>query len=220
MKTQTLILFLLVMSFFSFGQKIITIIGRVNDQNGLPIQNVNVSLLIIGGNNINTLTSFDGSFEFKNIQKENSFIIRGDKLGFLSKTITYHIDRKKIKKPIFVTFSLRERKIAIINTSLISDKDIGINVKEAIEKFKIDTTECTLQMEPPGISRGIEAELGDSIIIYLQFPRKANFHYCFKNILNEKITGIGLAFPNCSTKYYGNDFVWWGLKNPYCNKKE
>lgn len=218
MKALYIISILLSFTIFSYGQKTVTILGKVSDQNGKPIIGVTIRKLL-GGDNNTILTDNTGLFTFKNIKKDNSYIISSKKSGYLSKSQIFRQKASYSKDTIFVSIQLRQRKTALINTSQISDKDLGMTIKEAINKFKIDTTECLLQNEPTGISRGIQAELGDSTIIYLQIERKANFGNHFSKIFNEKIKGIGLAFPNCSKKQFGTNFVWWGIRNPYCKEK-
>lgn len=220
MKTLYIISSLLLSILFSYGQKTVTIIGKVTDQNGKLLQDVKTRILLGGGYDKTTSTGNTGSFIFTKIKKDYSYIISCEKPDYLGKTETYSQNTKKSKDTVFIVIQLRQRSTAIVNTSQISDKDLGLTIEKAIKKFKIDTTECILQNEPPGISRGIQAELGDSTIIYLQIPRKANFDNHFSNILKEKVTGIGLAFPNCSKKQFGTNFDWWGIRNPYCKKDE
>lgn len=220
MKTLYIISTLILLTSLSYGQKAVTIFGKVTEQNGKHLQGVTIRILLGGGYDKTTSTENSGSFTFVKIKKDNSYVISCAKSGYLSKTEIYRQNITKSKDTVFISIQLRQRNVAIINTSQISDKDLGLTIEKAIKKFKIDTTECMLQNEPPGISRGIEAELGDSTIIYLQIPRKANFNNHFSNILNEKITGIGLAFPDCSKKQFGTNFVWWGIRNAYCDQNE
>lgn len=220
MKRIYIISTLLLSAFFSYGQKTVTIIGKVTDQNGKFLQGVTTRILFGSGHDKTTSTESTGSFIFKKVKKDNSYIISCKKANYLSKTKIYSQNTTISKDTVFILIQLRQRNAAVINTSQISNKDLGLTIEKAIQKFKIDTTECLLQSEPPGISRGIQAELGDSTIIYLQISRKANFDNHFSNILKEKVTGIGLAFTDCSKKQFGTNFVWWGIRNPYCKKNK
>lgn len=207
---------LIIFTSFCKAQDNVLILGKVIDQNGKPISEVKVQLL--EGDHYNTLTDSIGRFMFKNIPRDNSVIIRGGKENCLSKTEIYRY--KTANDTVDITFTLRERATARIETSKISEADLGITIQEAIIKFKIDTTEASLQTEPPGVARGLEAELGDSTIIYLQIGRDENMSFDFNPILNKRIVGIGLAFTNCKTKQFGTGFLWYGLSNPYCKTKE
>jgi len=219
---NSLISFFLLLTFAatSSAQENVLIVGKVVDQNGQPLSDVKVRLSLTGGVDHKTVTDINGLFTFKNIPRDYSYIIGGKKDKYLSKTEIYGYDQSKSKDTAHILFSLRERAGATIKTSKVGKADLGMTIQEAINKFKIDTTEAILQNEPPGVARGIKAELGDSTIIYLQINRKESFLFDFKHILNEKVVGIGLAFTNCKIKHWGTGFVWWGISNPYCKPKE
>lgn len=214
------IFLLLTFAVSSSAQDNVLIFGKVVDQNGQPLSDVKVRLSLTGGVDYNTVTDNNGLFTLKKIPRDDSYIIGGKKDKYLSKTEIYSYDQSKSKDTAHICFSLRERAVATINTSKIGKADLGITVQEAINKFKIDTTEAILQNEPPGVARGIQAELGDSTILYLQINRKESFRFDFQHILNEKVVGIGLVFTNCKTKHWGTGFVWWGIRNPYCKPKD
>jgi hypothetical protein len=219
MKPLNFIFLHLSLAFSCFGQDNVTIAGKVVDQNGQPLKEVKIRLLLTAEANHYTTTNKAGVFLLKNIKRNDSYIVGGEKDTYLSKTEIYYHDKKKSKDTAYLTFSLRQRSTAIIEISDIGEKDLGITIEEAIKKFKIDTTEALIQKEPPGIARGIESELGDSTIIFLQINRKPSFSQRgYKHILNEKVIGIGLAFTNCKTKRWGTGFVWSGLYNPYCKR--
>ncbi len=133
---------------------------------------------------------------------------------------TFYIISFLISFPVITYGQKRSGKNATISSSQISEKHLGLTIEKAIRKYKVDTAKCSLQSEPPGISRGLQVELTDSVIVYLQIERKPNFDNHFSTILNEPVKGIGLAFPNCTKKKFGTNFVWWGLRNPYCKKEE
>jgi len=218
---KALISILLIFAFAAFcsAQDNILIFGKVVDQNGQLLSDAKVKLFLNGGEVHNALTNRSGLFIIKNIPRADSYIIGGVKDKYLSKTEIYSYDQSKSKDTAFIYISLRNRDIATIETSKIGEADLGLTIQEALIKYKIDTTEAILQSEPPGVTRGIKTELGDSTIIYLQISRKGSFRFDFQHILKEKVVGIGLAFANCNTKHWGAGFVWWGIRNPYCKPK-
>ena len=102
-----------------------------------------------------------------------------------------------------------QQKIAFTNI------DLGLSLEEILKKINKDTSDCTIQNEPPGIARGIEIEK-DSTMFYFQISRKANFKNKFKDLMNEKVIGIGIAYPNCSKENFGEGFLLNGIENKYC----
>ncbi len=223
MKIYLIILLMLFLSNIIFAQTDIMIRGNVKDQNNKPVGKVKVKLYVI---NMDTDTSYkeaitdkNGVFTFK-VTNENSYIINFNKSGYLNKSISNYNTSFKEKDTIKLLITLRSRKSALIKSSDITIKDLGITLKEAIKKYKIDTSEFKIQNEPPDVVRGFSTELGDRTILYLQIKRKEYTdisEFTYNNILNEKIIGIGLVSPNCKKKKIGKGFVWWGIKSHYCN---
>lgn len=217
MKTLYIIATLILEATFSSGQKQVTIIGEVLDQDAKVLKDVAIRISLDGGYCKETSTNNAGVFIFKEIQEEYWYVIEAKKANYMSKTDLYRPNTHSSKDTFFIDIILRQRKFALINTSEINDQDLGMTIEKAIHKFKIDTTECYIMDEPPGIANGVVAELGDSTTIYLRIASKSNFRGYYSNILGEKITGIGLAFPNCTKKEFGISPVWLEQNpSPYC----
>jgi hypothetical protein len=95
-------------------------------------------------------------------------------------------------------------------------KYIGLKINQVISELKIDTLNSSLQQEPPGVARGLRIPLKDSSVLFLFIKRRETWLNDVSHILNDTITGVGIAFKNCRKKYWGTGFIWWGLSNPYC----
>jgi hypothetical protein len=212
LRNKTIALLFILLSAFAFQKKTICFKGIVTDENGLPLENVRI---LIGNYKPDTcFTDKNGCYFFQNIPVDDHYIIIAQKDKFLGRSSWHWQDSLQISDTIFNSITLRSRKCATINTSAISEKDLGMKLKDAIKKFKLDTSECWIQTEPPGIVRGIKTELGDSTIIFLQIERSVSGR-SFKPIMRKKIIGIGLVFPNCTKRMIGNGFVF-GIYSPYC----
>lgn len=104
-----------------------------------------------------------------------------------------------------------------------SKSDLGLTLEEAIIKFGVDTSKSMAIDEPPGVVRGITAELPDSTFIYLQVDRKwfGSRVYWINDLLGEKVISIGAAYKNCEKEIFGEGFVWVvEISNPYCKKND
>lgn len=91
----------------------------------------------------------------------------------------------------------------------------GKKLKTVIEDYHIDTASCTVQNEPPGIARGIRVLMPDSAMLWIQIDRTV-WDRKKRSLMNNKVTGIGVAYIDCSKKNIGEGFVWRGTFNPYC----
>jgi len=203
---------------FAFGQNSVSIKGKVTDQDNKPVQNAKVFLLMNGKDSCMN-TDKEGNYIFKGIVRDDIYIISCGKINYMSRINYYMTDSANGPGVIDIPFRLRERKAAKINTASIDSTDLGITLKEAIIKYKLDTTECRIQNEPFGVSRGIVAESGDSTMIYLAIKSKSNFETLFSNILNEKVISIGLVFSDCTKKQFGEEYVTMFLRSPYCRQE-
>lgn len=218
MKNIFLIIIFISITVFAYSQNVISIKGKVTDQNGMPVENAKV-FLVNNGKDSCKITDKDGNYIFNGVKKDDRYYISSGKNNYLSRINYYKTDTSNMSRIIDIPFILRERKMAKINTSDIGKNDLGITLKAAIIKFKLDTLECRIENEPYAISRGIFTETGDSTIIYLQIERTFNDVAKYINILNSKVIGIGLVYPDCSRKKYGEGFVWYGMRSPYCTEE-
>jgi hypothetical protein len=95
-------------------------------------------------------------------------------------------------------------------------KLIGLTINQVIKKLSVDTLNLRLQQEPPGVARGIKIEMKDSSVFFLFIKRRETWVNDAYHILNDTITGVGIAYKNCRKKTWGTGFIWWGISNPYC----
>ena len=195
--------------------------GIVIDQDGKPVKDVSIKVFTINDNILPINSDKKGRFHFfDSSYNDHYYSLYFEKAGYLSKKLDLNFYKYNIDSLNNITVVLRNRSSVIIDTTLITENDLGIKIKDAIIKYKLDIQEMKIQEEPLGVFRGIETELSDSTILYLQFPRNECLDRDSLDLMNQVITGIGLINKNCDIKYFGKDFVWWGLTNPYCKKKE
>jgi hypothetical protein len=194
-----------------FGQRPTNITGTVIDENGKPV----INGMIRYGHWIEdtAYTDKQGHFHvnYPNSQ-EHRYYFYFDTEGFLPKSFFGDLsnDDIKLKTPI----SLRSRKGFWYDPKQIDSTHLGITVKEAIKKYKLDIDMCLLLGDPPGKYCYFQTELSDSSYAYFIFQgiftreKMANMN----DVLERKITGIGISFIDSTEKSWGNGFT---SENPY-----
>jgi hypothetical protein len=211
MKALLAIAFLLLLG-DAIGQRPTNISGSIVDENGNPISYAMIHYGINYVRNDTTYTNKQGRFKvaYHNPQRFScSFTI--EKEGYLPKTFLIVLSEKDIvlKRP----FVIRSRKGFYYDAKCIDSTHLGITVKEAIVKYKLDIAECLLWDEPPGSYHMFTSELSDSS--YICFTFKGMFSkegLKMKDVLEREITGIGIGFTDGSNKEFGTGHA---LENPY-----
>jgi len=206
--TITFILFF----FFSFGQRPTNISGTIVDENGKPIANAVLHY------SDTAYTDKQGRFKvaYPNPQ-QYWYYFHIERKDFLPKSIFVALSSKNIviNKPIV----LRSRMGFWYDPKKIDSTHIGMTVKEAIKKYKLDIDMCLLWDEPPGAYHNFTTELADSS--YACFTFQGIFtiekRLKMKDILDRKITGIGISFTNGTEKIFGNGFA---RDNPYLVERQ
>jgi hypothetical protein len=101
---------------------------------------------------------------------------------------------------------LYDRKRNWFDARKNNEGDLGLEVKEAVSKFKINFSQTYLFKLPNSdkIVKGLFAEISDSSMILLIVKEYIDNPIKKSNILNKKITGIGVAFKNGEKNIYGN----------------
>ena len=195
----------------TYGQLTTKISGTIVDEAGKPVANAAIHY----GDRMDdtAYTSQQGWFKvaYPNAPKSRYyFYIERD--GFLPKSIFVDLASKDtiLNKPI----ALRSRKGFWYDAKTIDSTHLGISVKEAIAKYKLDIDECSLWDEPPGSYHNFTAELGDSSYITVIFKGIFSKEKRLKmtDVLDRVITGIGIGFTNGTELEFGNGFV---RENPY-----
>ena len=211
MKTRLTITFSLLFS-YTFGQSLTNISGRIVDETGNFIYN---AALHYGKDNVNQNTSYTDRQGRFNLAYPNPqqfwYFFYIEKDGFLPKSVLIDISPKDIilKNPII----LRSRKGFWYDSKQIDSTHIGITVREAIKKYKLDTTQCFLSNEPIGTYRGFSTEFADSSEVF--FSIKSFFSKTrikMIDILDLKITGFGIADTKGNERVVGAGHV---RPNPY-----
>jgi hypothetical protein len=195
------------------GQRPTNINGFIVDENGNPISN---AMIHYGEDYVRDDTAYSnkqGRFKvaYPNPQRFwYSFTIQ--KNGFLPKTFFIDLSTKDIalRRP----FIIRSRKGFWYNAKEIDSTHLGIKVKDALSRYKLDIDECLLWDEPPGNYHNFTSELGDSS--YITFTFKGVFttekRLKITDVLDKVITGIGIGFTNGTEREFGNGYA---RQNPY-----
>lgn len=99
------------------------------------------------------------------------------------------------------------RKTHFYDTRKIDKKDLAITVEEALKKYKVELSQTRLFSYPVNWAnvKGLRFETADSSVILLATENVGNIPARTKNeILDRKITGIGIAFANGDKILVGN----------------
>jgi hypothetical protein len=101
------------------------------------------------------------------------------------------------------------RKTHYFDTRKIDKKDLSLTAEKALQKYKVDLSQCKLFTYPTdiGTQRGLRFETADSSIIILATVNYFNSPANNKtDLLDRKLTGIGIAFANGDKVVLGNGF--------------
>ena len=171
-----------------FGQNSTNISGTVVDENGNKLENA-----VIYFNGDTSHTNFQGYFKVAYPNPQRFFYsLHFEKPGFFPKTVFFDTTSNDII--LENSIAIRSRKGFWYDKNKINKSHLGITVHEAISRYKLDIDECIVIDERPGFWEGFKSELADSSIIF--FSIKGFFgtdRLRMKDILNYKITGIGIA---------------------------
>jgi len=218
---KTLFTITILISFYlTYGQAPTIISGTLVDENGRP---VDAAMFHYGLNNATEDTSYTdkkGRFKipYPNPQK-NWYYFYIERDGFLPRTLFIKLSTSNIH--IDTSIILRTRKGYWYDSKQIDSTHLGITVRQAIQKYRLDINSCRVINEPPGVSRGFRTELGDSS--YVSFMINRYFDTTIQkmtNILDSTIVGISVADTNGKDRYYGRGFLWRGTSNPYFIERE
>jgi len=182
---------LLFCSFSIFGQKPTNIFGQVVDENGKPVAKIRIHF-----QGDTAYSDNEGNFKiaYPNPQ-QFSYYLNLEKEGFFPKFHSVPLSDKDIHLDNPIT--IRSRKAFWFNKNDFSKSDLGITVKEAIVKFKLDINECSLVDEPPRVWQGFQTELADSSPVFFAIKSFVKFESLeMKDILDYQIIGIGITDMN------------------------
>jgi hypothetical protein len=198
-----------------FGQAPVSISGKIVDENKKSIQGVMLTFC-----NDTAYTDKDGRFQvvYKD-QERYRYYLHLTREGYFPKS--YSVEIKPGPIVLNTPIRIRSRAGFSYNSRQIDKTHIGVTVRELIEKYKLDTTECRMVHEPPGIMRGFTTELSDSAYVFVTIERTTNYdRKKIFSFLNLVVIGIAVAWPDGSARYYGKGFLWnGGIDNPYFVEK-
>ncbi|TAL44225.1 MAG: carboxypeptidase regulatory-like domain-containing protein [Chitinophagaceae bacterium] len=195
----------------SFGQTPTKITGVVVDENRKPITNVTVQY----GNTISDTAYTNKKGRFSVVYpspQEDWYYFYFERKDFLPKSFFVDLSDKDITLSSPVT--LRSRKGFWYDTKQIDSTHLGITVGEAIKKYKLDIEMCSLWDEPPGAYHHFTTELADSSEICFLFQGifTKEKRLRMNDILDRRITGIGISYTDGTEKIVGKGFTH---QNPY-----
>jgi hypothetical protein len=213
MKTLLTIAFILLFD-FAFGQRPTNISGSIVDENRKPVSN---AIIHYGKDYIYNDTAYTDNQGKFNVAYPNpqrfwySFSV--ERIGFLPKT--YFIDLSSKDIVVKNAFVLRSRKGFWYDSKQIDSTHVGITVRDAIKKYKLDIEACILWDEPPGKYYGFSTELADSsyILFTIQGYFSKEKRLKISDVLDSKIKGFGIAETNGNERVIGNGFI--NHANPY-----
>jgi hypothetical protein len=194
----------------------ITLYGQVKDQDGKAVQGVHIYTEGKGCGLDSVLTDAKGRFVFTGVERKDWHYVYMGKKGYLQRSYTIWENKNAPSDSIVLNATLRERKVLMLDSVTLGKRCLGLRLKDFFKRYSLDSNECRVVMEPHGILRGVRTELGDSTCLWVQVPRECG--RWMRDIWKVKVTGIGLAYMNGKTRFYGTDFVWSGIWNPYWNK--
>lgn len=117
---------------------------------------------------------------------------------------------------------LLNRKNHWFDSKRVSALDLGLTIKQALIKFKINYQQAYLFTLPNSSTtiKGLSAETCDSsqiLLIVNDFTASASEK---KSLLNERIVGIGIAFTNGKKRLFGNALQFERkIQNEYYNER-
>ncbi len=174
-----------------FGQKPTNITGKVVDENGKPVAKIRIHF-----EGYTAYSNYEGHFKIAYPNPQQFwYYLYFEKEGFFPKSHFVDLSDKDVH--LDTPIKVRSRKAFWYDKNDFSKSDLGITVKEAIAKFKLDINECRLVNEPPRVWQGFQTELADSSPVFFAIKNFIKFESLeMKDILDYKIIGIGITDMN------------------------
>jgi hypothetical protein len=127
--------------------------------------------------------------------------------GYLQKDFLKHKSEFKAIEKI----KLRENGYSAIEISNVDSNFIGLRLKNICRKFNIDPGDYSVIHEPPHIARGICFHTEDGFFITFYIQKMVHFRND-REMLNQKIIGVGVLDQNCSNeRFYGDGMPLFGM---------
>jgi hypothetical protein len=198
------------------GQQPTLIEGQIVNENGKAVGNA-----LIRHCGDTTYTDINGYFKVSYKDREKfHYYLEIEKEAYFPRFKAINIKPSPIE--IDTPIIIRSRVGFWYDSKQIDSACLGLTIRQAIQKFRLDSNECHVIHEPPGIIRGFITELADSTTLFLFTSRILQFwNTTISPILDSVVIGIGLAFTDGRKKYIGTGFLWnGGASNPYYQKKK
>jgi hypothetical protein len=204
---KLLLTILIFTSSLAFGQIPKSVSLSVVDEDGKPVKNA----FVYYGDRLDDSAYSNKKGVFKVICPDSQtcrYYFHIKRNGFLPNS--FYLNLSSVNKPIV----LRSRKGFWYDARNIDSTHLGITVKEAITKYKLDINECLLWSEPPGSYHNFTTELGDSSYIRITFKGIFSKEKSIKmtDVLDRVITGIGIGFTDGTVREFGKGYA---DENPY-----
>ncbi|GAB2819352.1 hypothetical protein GCM10027043_19850 [Ferruginibacter profundus] len=162
-----------------------------------------------------TFSDKNGKFELSFIEPlQYTAYLYFEKKAFFSKSM-YH-ETGTLNLLTDTPIILRSRKEFWYDSKKINKSHIGISVKEAINRYKLDINSCSLVQSPFGIYRGFTAELADSSTICFEVNKVvSDSNFNMTDFLDFKIIGIRITDVKGKERLFGYKSSDWECGNGY-----
>jgi|GEM_PF-2544705 len=195
------------------GRDSVYISGKVIDESGKPMENVMVLVYPFYTEKFDVnwyeqdtfYTNKDGKFiaALNGRQFDNHLYFKTHDCLPSSVYLPNKSSWVIVEEPV----KMLSRKLHYFDTRKIDKKDLSLTVEKALQKYKVSLTQTRLFSFPTDIGnmRGLRFETADSSIILLATENFWNNPAMNKaDLLDRKITGIGIAFANGDKVVLGN----------------
>lgn len=195
------------------GRDSVYISGKVIDESGKPMENVMVLVYPFYTEKFDVTwyeqdtfyTNKDGKFiaALNGRQFDNRLYFKTNDCLPSSIYLPNKSSWLVVEEPV----KMFNRKLHYFDTRKIDKKDLSLTVDKALQKYKVNLSQTKLFTFPSDIGnmRGLRFETADSAIIILATQNYWNNPVTNKtDLLDRKITGIGIAYANGEKVILGN----------------
>lgn len=201
----------------------INVSGIIVDENGNPVSKAIIEFKYSFDSTYKEYSNKNGLFKIHyKVPKEDKYFNYNYSLSiqreaFLYKTLYFDYGCKDII--IDTPIVIRSRKGFWYNSAEINSTHVGMTVRQAISKYKLDIEHCNLWDEPPFKYFGFSVEFADSSEVGFRIHRFENHNDVqMKDILDSTITGIKVIDKEGNQRSYGMGYPDY-LHNYYYDSK-
>jgi hypothetical protein len=202
------------------GQRTVKISGKVIDESNEPIEKARIYYANNYSNEtFTTETNKMGEYEvILSSYVGYSLNLYIEKVDYFSKGIIVNVIQSDTK--IDTSTILRKRALHWYDSKLISELDLGITVRDAIIKFKLDVGSISMIDHPFRVYRGFIAEFADSSNVCFEIEKfVSDSVLSITQIFDSKIIGIRIANTKGEERHLGLTSTGWCCGNQYYDQQ-